>query len=313
MSTTTLTVLLFVIMAVFLAVMIGVLVIVLRLRDTMKRVDFSRFREEEENEYEEEIRNIANEGHEQGVILADEAQMISNIFEFGDKDAKDVMQFRQKIVGIETGTSLEDAIRFMVNQHYTRYPVYEEDLDHIVGILHFRDAVKCWMETPDCIIDDVVRKPYFVHEAMDINELLAKMRTNKIHLAIVLDEFGQTAGLVAMEDILETIVGDILDEYDVEEKEIIRLPEKDSYLASGMIRLDDLEEVLGITFDTEEFEILNGFLINEIGHQPEPEEKVCVHFKGYIFTTSEQKDKVLRQIKIEKEREDDTYGDSVVR
>lgn len=300
MSVSSLTVLLAVIMAVFLLLMIVVLIIVLRLTDTIKKVDFSKLRQEEENVYEEEIRNIANEGHEQGVILADEAEMISNIFEFGDMDVKDVMQFRQKIVGIESHTSLEDAIRFMVSQHYSRYPVYEEDLDHIVGLLHLRDAVKCYLETPDKTILDIIRKPFYVHEAMDINELLSRMKANKSHLAIVLDEFGQTAGLVAMEDILETIVGDILDEYDVEEKEIVRLSD-DVYIASGMIRLDDLEDVLGITFDTEEFEILNGFLINEIGHQPETGEHVEVHFKGYRFTTSEQANKVLRQIRIEKE------------
>ena len=278
------------------------MIIVLRLTDTIKKVDFSKLRQEEENVYEEEIRNIANEGHEQGAIQADEAKMISNIFEFGDMDVKDVMQFRQKIVGIESTLSLNDSIRFMVNQHYSRYPVYEEDLDHIVGMLHFRDAVKAWLETPDKTIVDIMRKPFYVHEAMDINELLTRMKKNKIHLAIVLDEFGQTAGLVALEDILETIVGDIFDEYDVEEKEIVRLS-PDKYIASGMIRLDDLEDVLGITFDTEEFEILNGFLVNEIGHLPEDGERVEVHFKGYKFTSNEQVNNVLRQIMIEREKE----------
>ena len=300
MDVSSLTVLLAVIMAVFLVLMVVVLIIVFRLTDTIKKVDFSILLQEEENVYEEEILNIANEGHEQGAILADEAEMISNIFEFGDMDVKDVMQFRQKIVGIESSTSLNDAIRFMVNQHYSRYPVYEEDLDHIVGVLHFRDAVKAWLETPDMKIIDIMRKPFFVHEAMDINELLSRMKSNKSHLAIVLDEFGQTAGIVAMEDILETIVGDIFDEYDVEEKEIVRLSEG-TYIASGMIRLDDLEDILGITFDTEEFEILNGFLINEIGHLPEDGENVEVHFKGYRFTTNEQVNNVLRQILIEKE------------
>lgn len=283
-------------------------VVLLRLTGDMKKIDFSKFREEEENEYEEEIMNIAQEGHEQGVILADEAQMISNIFEFGDKDVKDVMQFRQKIVGIEAGTSLKDAIDFMVTQHYSRYPVYEEDLDHIIGILNFRDAVNYWLSEPDMIVNEIVRKPVYVHEAMDINELLTQMKNSKIHQAIVVDEFGQTVGLVAMEDILETIVGDILDEYDVEEKEIVKLPGDSGYIASGMIRLDKLEELLDITFDTDEFEILNGFLINEIGHLPDAGEEVCVHFKGYEFKTSEQKDKVLRQIRIEKESEDSTYG-----
>ena len=300
-----------ILLAIALLVMIAVVaalsVVLLRLTGDMKKIDFSKFREEEENEYEEEIMNIAQEGHEQGVILADEAQMISNIFEFGDKDVKDVMQFRQKIVGIEAETSLKDAIDFMVTQHYSRYPVYEEDLDHIIGILNFRDAVNNWLSNPNQSVNEIVRKPVYVHEAMDINELLTQMRNSKIHQAIVVDEFGQTVGLVAMEDILETIVGDILDEYDVEEKEIVKLPGDSGYIASGMVRLDKLEELLDISFDTDEFEILNGFLINEIGHLPDAGEEVCVHFKGYVFKTSEQTDKVLRQIRIEKESEEPTY------
>lgn len=282
-------------------VMLILVVIVIQISGSFKKIDFSKFKkEEEENEYEEEIMNIAHEGHEQGAILADEAEMISNIFEFGDKDAKDVMQFRRKIVGMESGMSLDEAIRFMVGQRYSRYPVFKDDLDHIIGILHFRDAVKAYLENPDRTIDDVLRKPYYVHEAMNINELLTHMQTDKVHLAIVLDEFGQTVGLVAMEDILETIVGNIMDEYDVEEHDIVKLPGQNKFLARGMIRLDDLEEVLGITFDTEEFETLNGFLINEIGHLPEFGEKVRVEFKGYVFEATQPKDKVLRSIYIKR-------------
>ena len=289
-------------LAVILLLAVGVIavlaVMMLRLTDVMKKNDFAKLKkDEEENEYEEEIMNIAQEGHEQGVILADEAEMISNIFEFGDKDAEDVMQFRNKIVAIEAGTSMEDAVRFMVDQTYSRYPVYEEDLDHIVGILHFRDAVKCFFEDPSKNVEEIARKPVFVHESMDINELLSQMQESKVHLVIVVDEYGQTVGLAAMEDILETIVGDIFDEYDVEEKEIIKLP-GGSYLTSGMIRLDDLEEILDISFDTEEFETLNGFLINELGHLPEPGEEVYVEFKGYSFITRDQKDNILRQIRI---------------
>lgn len=301
--------LIFAITIFLLVLVIAILSVTLyRFTGNMKKINFSKFKEEDENEYEEEIMNIAQEGHEQGAILADEAEMISNIFEFGEKDAKDVMQFRRKIVGIEAGTTLEKAIHFMVDQHYSRYPVYEDDLDHIVGMLHFRDAVKWWLEDPDKLVDEIMRKPVYVHEAMDINELLTQMRQSKTHQAIVVDEYGQTVGLIAMEDILETIVGDILDEYDVEEKEIVKLP-GGGYLASGMIRLDELEENLGITFDTDEFDILNGFLVNEIGHLPEAGEKICVHFKGYVFTAVGQADKVLRQIRIEKESEDTTYDD----
>ena len=204
----------------------GIVIVVLimmmgRLTEVMKKSDFAKLKkEEEENEYEEEIMNIAQEGHEQGVILADEAEMISNIFEFGDKDAKDVMQFRNKIVSLDAGMMVGEALHFMVEQTYSRYPVCEDDLDHIIGILNFRDAVQAYFEDPDQKVEDISRKPSYVHENMDINELLTQMKEEKNHLVIVVDEYGQTVGLVAMEDILETIVGDILDEYDVEEKEI---------------------------------------------------------------------------------------------
>ncbi len=280
-------------------VIAGLTIMMMKLTEVMKKSDFTRLKkEEEENEYEEEIMNIAQEGHEQGVILADEAEMISNIFEFGDKDVENVMQFRQKIVAIESGTTLEEAVHFMVGQAYSRYPVYEEDLDHVIGIVYFRDAVAEYFVSKDATVDDIMRKPVFVHESKDIHELLTQMQADKSHIAIVVDEYGQTVGLVALEDILETIVGDIFDEYDVEEKEIIRLPGNNGFIASGMIRLDDLEEILQISFDTEEFETLNGFLIYSFGHLPKPGEEVRVDYKGYTFVTSKQKDKVLRQIHI---------------
>ena len=132
-------------------IVIVVLIIMMRrLAEVMKKSDFAKLKkEEEENEYEEEIMNIAQEGHEQGVILADEAEMISNIFEFGDKDAKDVMQFRNKIVSLDVGMTVGEAVHFMVEQTYSRYPVCEDDLDHIIGILNFRDAVQAYFEDPE--------------------------------------------------------------------------------------------------------------------------------------------------------------------
>lgn len=298
---TTIVILLAVICLLSVGMCAALTILMMRMTNVMKKSDIVRIKkEEEENEYEEEIMNIAQEGHEQGVILADEAEMISNIFEFGDKDAEDVMQFRQKIVAIESGSTVEEAVDFMLGQSYSRYPVYEDDLDHIIGILHFRDAVKTFLTARDTPVDEIMRDPVFVHESMDINELLSQMKDDQSHISVVVDEYGQTVGLVAMEDILETIVGDILDEYDVEEKELIKLP-GGAYVASGMVRLDDLEEVLDISFDTEEFETLNGFLINEVGHLPRKGEEIEVHFKGFIFRSSEQKDKILRQINISRE------------
>ena len=171
-------------------IVIAVLIVMMgRITEVMKKSDFAKLKkEEEENEYEEEIMNIAQEGHEQGVILADEAEMISNIFEFGDKDAKDVMQFRNKIVSLDAGMTVGEAVHFMVEQTYSRYPVCEDDLDHIIGILNFRDAVQAYFEDPGQKVEEISRKPSYVHENMDINELLTQMKEEKNHLVIVVDE-----------------------------------------------------------------------------------------------------------------------------
>ncbi len=254
---------------------------------------------EEENEYEEEIKNIILEGHEQGAIEAQEAVMISNIFEFGDKEAKDVMRFRQKIIGIDVNTPLSEAVQFMVEQNFSRFPVYEEDIDNIVGVLHLKDALRYYMKNKQTNLREIAREAFFIHGTKDISSLFREMQSEKIHMAIVLDEYGQTEGIVAMEDILEIIVGNILDEYDIEEKEILSLGKEGTYLAQGMIRLDKLEDILNIEFD-EEVETLSGFLVNQHGRLPEDDDTITIDYKGYNFKSMDIHERVIRQVKITK-------------
>ncbi|MCR5755554.1 MAG: hemolysin family protein, partial [Acetatifactor sp.] len=175
---------------------------------------------EEENEVtEEEIIDMVNEGHEQGVIQASEAELITNIFEYGDKEAQDIMTHRNDIIAIEANTSLKEAISFMLEEKNSRYPVYEENIDHIIGILHLKDAFRMQAQGKDDSVAvskmrGLLRKPLFVPQTKNIDELFKKMQSEKIQMVIVVNEYGQTDGLIAMEDILEEIVGNILDEYD---------------------------------------------------------------------------------------------------
>ncbi len=254
--------------------------------------------EEEENEYEEEILSIIDEGHKQGAIMADEALMISNIFEFGDKEAKEIMRFRRKIIGLDVNTPLKEAVPFMLDQIYSRFPVYEEDIDNIVGIVHIKEAFKAYGENPEQSLRDIAAEPVFIHQTKEVSDLFKEMQSEKIHMVIVIDEYGQTEGLVCMEDIIEIIVGKIMDEYDVDEKEIINLPKEGDYLVQGITRLDEIEDLLGIEFPDEDVETLNGFLINKLGRLPDDKEEISVLYEGYEFMAIEIKDHIFQQIKI---------------
>ncbi len=267
---------------------------------------FSKKDKEEENVYEEEIINILNEGNEQGAIKNREAEMITKIFEFTDKDAKDIMTIRKKIVGIEQYMPLKDAVDFILEQNYSRFPLYDEDIDNVVGVLHLKDVMKAYLQTPDVELRQIAQEAYYVHEAQDISTMFSEMQRTKIHMAIVVDEYGQTSGIVAMEDILEVIVGNIFDEHDEEEREIIKLRKEGQYLVRGLTRLDNLSDELGITFPDEDFDTLNGFLIYEIGHLPAEGEDIEVTYQGYSFRPLDIHDNMIVQVKIVRRLEEVT-------
>lgn len=249
---------------------------------------------------EEEIINMVNEGHEQGIIQASEAKMISNIFEFGDKETQDIMTHRNHIVAINADTLLKDALTFMMEGNNSRYPVYEENIDHIIGILHLKDAMRFHagegnLTKPLRELESLMRDPVFVHCTKNIDELFREMQAGKQQMVIVVDEYGQTVGLVAMEDILEEIVGNILDEYD-EISEHIEEKSKDEYVINGITPLDELEERLGISFEDEEFETLNGFLISKMDRIPEPDEVFDVDYGGYNFKILSVENKMIQSV-----------------
>lgn len=253
---------------------------------------------------EEEILSIIEEGHEQGTIMSDEAELLSNVFEFGDKEAKDVMSPRQKIVGIEADTSMDEALDIMLENSFSRYPIYEEDVDNIVGILHIKDAVKAYLADEKQSVRNIGSEPYYIHPTQKISKLFNEMRTNKAHMAIVVDEYGQTEGIVAMEDLLEVIVGDILDEHDEEEVDIMKLAVGDGYIVKGSTDLEELEDLFDITFPDEDIDTVNGFMLYEWGRLPAENEKINILYQGFSFEAIERDDKMVKKVRIRKTQQE---------
>lgn len=255
---------------------------------------------------EEEIISMVNEGHEQGVLLASEAEMIHNIFEFGDKEAKDIMTHRKNIVALDGSLTLRETLEFIKKSNYSRFPVYIDDIDNIIGVLHIKEALNLCMDSSAYEkalkdIPDVIFDVDFIPETRNINALFAKMQADKNHMVIVVDEYGQTSGIVAMEDILEEIVGNIEDEHD-EEEQMIDKRLDGSYYMSGMTPFDEAMDELGIerTDEDDEFETLNGFLISLIGKIPGDDEVFTTTAYGYLFEILSVENKMIQNVHVVK-------------
>ena len=262
--------------------------------------------DEQADAVEEEILSIVEEGHEQGAIESDEAAFISNVVEFGDTEARDIMTPRQKIVGIESNLDMQETMEFMLQNNYSRYPVYEEDVDNIIGILHMKEAVAAYMKDAKQSVADVVSKPFYIHPTQKISKLLKEMQESKNHLAIVVDEYGQTEGLVALEDIIEVIVGDILDEHDEEENDIMRLATGNGYIVNGTTNLDELEDLFHIRFPEEDIDTVNGFMLYEYGRLPEHQEAVQITYQGFLFEAIDYEDRMISKVRVRKLPEQET-------
>ena len=254
---------------------------------------------------EEEIISMVNEGHEQGVLEANEAEMITNIVEFGDKEAQDVMTHRTNIVGVDGKINLKSAIQFMLDATNSRFPVYEEGMDNITGIIHLKDAMRCHTagNYDEWLIKDIpglIRQAVFIPKTRKINLLFKNMQSKKLQMVIVADEYGQTAGLVALEDILEEIVGNIQDEYD---EDVVYMEEQadGSFLADGMTPLEEVEDRLGITFKLEEdIGTLNGYLVSKLDKIPAEDEKSVIEDMGYSFQILSVARKKIQRARIRK-------------
>ena len=220
------------------------------------------------------------------------------------------MTSRQKIIAIDDKIDVEEALKFSLENNYSRYPVYEEDIDNIIGVVHLKDIIAAYMENPKQNIKEILDEPIFIHPTFNISKLLQKMQSEKIHMAIVIDEYGQTEGLVAMEDIIEEIVGNIFDEHDEEDAISIKSISRDAYLINGEANLDDVADELKVEFPDEDFETLNGFLLYKLGRLPVEDEKIEIIYQGYKFIPVKISDKMVRLVRVEKIKEEDNSKNS---
>ena len=263
----------------------------------------------DDEQMEKEIISMVDEVHEQGVLQESEAMMIHNIFEFGDKEAKDIMTLRKNIVAIDGDMPFNEAMKLIIEQNHSRFPVYEGDIDNIVGAIHIREVLmyareERVQELPVKEIEDLVFDVDFIPETKNINSLFREMQAKKNHIVIVVDEYGQTAGIVALEDILEEIVGNILDEHDEEEHTIEQI-DTDTYIMQGVTPLEEVEEILKIPFELEDYETLNGYLTALLGKIPSEDEEFSVEGNGCRFDVLSVNNKMIEKVWVTKLPEKD--------
>ena len=257
---------------------------------------------------EEEIRLMVDAGE----INIQEKEMINNIFEFDNLEVSDIMTHRTEIVGIEVDSTFTEIMDIVENERYTRYPVYDDSIDNIIGIIHLRDLLR-YIKFPtanDFDIKDLIRLPYYVPDSKHTDELFRDLQKSKTHIAVVIDEYGGTAGIVTMEDLIEEIMGNIMDEYDIDEvEENIVEVHTNEFLMEGSTDLEDLEQVINIDLPIEDYDTVSGFMIGELGRIPSQvdvdEDISDIVFNGYLFSILEIDEKVISRVRVMKiEKED---------
>ena len=222
---------------------------------------------------EDELRTIVEVSHEEGVIESDEKKMIYNVFDFGDSVAKDIMVPRIDMTFVDVGATYEEVISVFREEKDTRYPVFEETTDNVIGIINIKDLLLAEPGQNFCL-RDYLREPLYTYEFKKTTELMVELRKTQNNIAIVLDEYGATAGLITLEDMLEEIVGEIRDEYDEDEEDLVRRVAPGEYLVEASTKLDDLNDQLGLELESEDYDSIGGFVIGLLDHLPEAGEEV---------------------------------------
>ena len=246
---------------------------------------------------EEEINHIVVEGREKGLFEIGEEQFIKSVFEFTDSTVRRAMKPRTDVIGLDLHAAVQENRKLIVDNGYSRYPVYEGDLDTIVGILYTKDLITQHTDPGQFILKKLVREPFFVPDSMPLPRLLKEFKRGKNHLAIVLDEFGGTAGIVTLEDILEELVGEIRDEYDAEADPIVRLSSAVVH-ADGSVRPGEINEFLGSSLSEEEEKTLAGLFIDEVGRVPNRYESIQIA-DVKMTVLAKDKNRIMR-VRVEK-------------
>ena len=244
---------------------------------------------------EEELKTMVNVSHEEGVLEIEERQIINNVFQFGDMQAKEAMVQRLDMIAIDSEDNYEQIIEMFKTEKLSRMPVYNESIDDIIGILNIKDIIFLSNEEIENFdIKDYMREPFFTYEFKKITQLLEEMKIEKSQMAIVVDEYGGTSGLITLEDLIEVIVGDIEDEYDEEEEEI-QVIKEDEYVVDGSIKITDVNELIGVRLESEEFDSIGGYIIGHLRRLPEENEVIEVdHIKFCIESLDKNRIKKVR-------------------
>ncbi|NLY62743.1 MAG: HlyC/CorC family transporter [Erysipelothrix sp.] len=251
---------------------------------------------------EEEIKLMVSVSSEGGHIDENEREMIDNIFAFDDLEVEDIMTHRTEIIAIDEKWSFEEIMNFVAGERYTRYPVYKDSLDNIIGTIHLRDLLAYLNKTNEFVLTDILRKAYYVPTSKMSDELFSEFKVNKTHLAVVIDEYGGTAGIITMEDLIEEILGEIADEYDDDETDGILRISDDMWIVDGDSELVDLYDELEVEFPLDKFDTVSGFVVGELGRLPQSEDVnsllSAIEFEGYRFIITKIDDKVVAKVKI---------------
>ncbi len=255
---------------------------------------------EPEEVTEEEIRMMVDVGGEKGVIENVQKEMINNVFEFDDIDAGDIMTHRTEVMAVEVSDPVEEVVEIAVREGYSRIPVYEESMDKIIGIIYIKDLIGyIGADLPTCgDLRKIMREAYYVPESMKCGLLFKELNARRLQMAIVVDEYGGTAGIVTLEDLVESIVGDIQDEYDDEEEDFSEIDET-TFTVDGTASIDEVNEHVGVELPVDECDTIGGFVISLIGYLPENEELLEVDYKNLHFTILNYEDKRIGKLKVE--------------
>ncbi|MCX7923992.1 MAG: hemolysin family protein [Clostridia bacterium] len=254
---------------------------------------------DEEKITEEEIRMMVDVGQEKGVIQGTEKEMINNIFEFDNTLVSEIMTHRTDIIAVSLNTTLDEVMKLALSEKFTRMPVFDEAIDNIVGILHIKDLLHyvSGKSSESFSLKEIIRQPYYVPQSKKTDELFKDLQKSKIHMAIVIDEYGGTAGIVTLEDLMEEIVGNIFDEYDEEEREVEKIDDN-TFIIDGTVNLDKVIDILDADLPNQDYETLSGFVVGQLGRIPKEEEKPVVEFNNIVFKVEGIDDKRITKVKV---------------
>ena len=253
---------------------------------------------------EEEIMTIVEASSKTGDIDEEESEMIQNIFEFGDTTVDEVMTHRTEVSALSVKSTKKQVLDYVRTEQFTRFPVYEGDIDHIIGTVHVKDLLR-YIDNPEekFSVKALLRPPYFVPDSKKTSELFREMQKQKNHIAIVLDEYGGTAGIVTIEDLIEEIVGNIFDEYDDEEEEIKQVDHY-TFEVDGLSNINDVEDIIEAGLPVEDYDTVSGFILGQLGRFPEENEEVVIVYEGFKFEVLSIEDKVISRVRITKPSND---------